>query len=159
MVRIIYPPSGLMGPTGPRGATGSQGPQGNTGATGATGPTGPMGASSLFIGYNYATQNVAPPGSNNLRANTTDGTQATKIWASYFANTNQDVRFVLQGIKAGTRIALQDQQNVANGWQVYDVTADADDKGVYIELNVQWVEGGSSFQNNQKVSFILMHET
>lgn len=154
-------PTGPTGPSGIQGVTGPTGPAGNGsggGATGPTGPTGPqgdpgpIGGSATWFQYQFNTSTVVPPQNGDVQMDSADQTAATKLWFSYHTNNNNDITAALQAIKAGSVIGLQDASDGTTGLRVYNILADAVDKGTYIELAVAYDHGAVALGSRQYLS-------
>ena len=137
---------------------GPAGPTGPQGATGATGPTGPQGASTNLLNYRFDTGIVAPPPSGEVRLNNATQSSATLIWAHHMTSANNDATVLLNLVKAGQKIYLQEQGDSTRN-QLYQVTADAVDRGTYTEFAVTWISGGSLALANNDSIFLGIQNT
>jgi hypothetical protein len=87
-----------------------------------------------------------------VRLNNATQSSATLVWAHHITNANNDATVVLNLVKAGQRIYLQEQADSTRS-QLYQTTADAVDRGTYTEFAVTWISSGTgtALANNDSI--------
>jgi len=141
----------VIGPPGPPGEPGPPGPPG------AVGPAGPPGEStSNLFSFRFSTSITEPPSNSQVRVNTADPTQATKLWT--YKNTTDNIdptnAFMFWGT-AGNRVGFQVQGNAAS-FQRYSMTGPTVDKTTYLETPISWLNGGTvPVGNNAQIILVM----
>ena len=142
-----------VGGGGGEGEPGPPGPPGEDGADGATGPPGPPGGS--LAGHTSFTLNAStaePPIGNQLRMNNATQHLATKLWIMETDTDGLDVTIGLMRVLAGHQIYIQDFDD-SSKWIKYLVTANAIDKGAYVEIAVTHHSHSASPIPTAKIEF------
>jgi hypothetical protein len=93
--------------------------------------------------FTYNTTTTEPPIGNQLRGNNATFTSSTKLWIMETTTDGLDVTVGLSRIKAGFQVYLQNYNNSAQ-YAVFNVTADATDKGTYWEITVALVSSSGT---------------
>jgi hypothetical protein len=91
-------------------------------------------ASGVFP-FMYSTSTTEPPTGSQIRGNNATFTSSTKLWIMETTTDGLDVTVGLGRIKAGFQVYVQDYSSSAR-YALFNVTADATDKGVYWEVTV-----------------------
>jgi hypothetical protein len=99
--------------------------------------SGASGAGNIFA-FTYNTSTVESITGNQMRGNNSTFTASTKLWVSEITVDGLDVTVGLGRIKAGFQVYVQDYTS-ASRYVLFNVTADALDKGVYWEIPVSVV--------------------
>jgi hypothetical protein len=97
-------------------------------------PSAVSGSGSVFP-FTYNTSTVESITGNQMRGNNATLTASTKLWISEITVDGLDVAVGLGRIKAGFQVYVQDYTSSAR-YVIFNVTADALDKGAYWELAV-----------------------
>jgi hypothetical protein len=85
--------------------------------------------------FTFNTTTTEPPTGNQLRGNNATFASSTKLWIMETTTDGLDVTIGLSRIKAGFQIYIQNYNNAAQ-YAIWNVTADATDKGAYWEITV-----------------------
>jgi hypothetical protein len=91
-------------------------------------------ASGVFP-FMYSTTTTEPPTGSQIRGNNATFTSSTKLWIMETTTDGLDVTVGLNRIKAGFQVYVQDYTS-ASRYALFNVTADATDKGAYWEVTV-----------------------
>jgi hypothetical protein len=91
-------------------------------------------ASGVFP-FMYSTTTTEPPTGSQIRGNNATFTSSTKLWIMETTTDGLDVTVGLGRIKTGFQVYVQDYSSSAR-YALFNVTADATDKGTYWEVTV-----------------------
>ena len=98
-------------------------------------PSGVSGASGVFP-FTYNTSTAESITGSQMRGNNGTFANSTKLWVSETTVDGLDVTLGLSRIKAGFQVYVQDYTSSASRYVLFNVTADATDKGNYWEITV-----------------------
>jgi hypothetical protein len=99
----------------------------------------------LIFDYSYATNNVAPPGNQQIRLNQTSAAAVTAAYVDDQDTTGATVRTQLLATAPGSHLTIVSGNNPAV-FATYTVTAATGQTG-YVEFAVTYLSGGGTIQN------------
>ena len=146
-------PIGPEGPQGPIGLTGPEGPQGIQGVPGPEGPEGPMGPGgrSAVFPYRYSSAVDEPPTISQVRFDAAAPYAAvTTVWFHNLTRDNEDIYWGLMLTREGSTLLVQNDVDHTH-YVEFKTTADAVDKGEYVEFAVTFVREGTPLAHNETV--------
>ena len=141
---------GPAGPVGPQGIAGPVGPAGVQGDQGIAGAQGAPGPSSSTWSFTYSSTTVEPPAGQQVRLNTANPVDATKVWLDHLNLDGVNVANFLTLLHADDEVYLQDK-NDSTIYHIFDANDVANNKGAYSEIPVTYARGvqGTPLNNNQ----------
>lgn len=95
--------------------------------------------------YTFSSNIAEPPTSGQIRLDSADQTQATKLWMSEMTGEGVDIANFVNALGSVARLYVQDKNDAAS-WREYDVTSLLD-KGSYVEWVVTYEGGGAPLPN------------
>jgi hypothetical protein len=98
----------------------------------------------VIFDYNYATNNAAPPGNEQIRLNQTTAATVTAVYADDQDSSGATVRTQLLATTAGSQLTVVSGLNSAV-FASYTVTAVTGQSG-YVEFTVVFLEGSGTIQ-------------
>jgi hypothetical protein len=100
----------------------------------------------------FSTSTTAPPASGNVQLNNATQTSATLIWAHKTTNANNDASIALINVIAGDVVYIQEKSDSTRLLK-FNCTADAVDRGTYVEFAVSLVSSGGAAIGNKDAIF------
>ena len=92
--------------------------------------------------FMWSDTSTPPPSTGQARSDTLDPTQSTKLWLHNVTATGLDVSRVVLSVYAGITIDVQDKDD-ASRYQSFTVTGDPVSMGTYVEIPIEWDDGGA----------------
>jgi hypothetical protein len=138
------PPATMIGPPGPPGPPG---------------PQGTSGTSTDTFAYSYSSNLVEPPSSKSVEFDTSDITQATKIWTSQLNSDGFDDSMFWLRLVVDDEVIIQ-LKTQSSVYHRYKITGPVITKsgGLYTEAPVVWESGSGTFSNNASIYAMLLRQ-
>jgi hypothetical protein len=106
-----------------------------------------------LISTSYVLSNGPPPLQNEIRTDSTDVADITKIWIARIDGRNYDLKFFYMQMKSGNQLFIQDSVS-ADDHAIFTLLEDPIDDGDYITLNVKCDSfNGTIFEEGIEVLF------
>lgn len=102
------------------------------------------------LSYTYSNVSMWPPNAGQLRTDTDDPAQSTRLWFSRQTENGVDAHRLLLAVDAADVIDVQDEGD-SSAFSLYVVAAPAVDFGSYVEIPVARERGGSPLQKQKRV--------
>lgn len=106
---------------------------------------------SQVMEYSYNDTVAQPPAGGQVRFNNINPTAATLMWISGVTAPGAATLTVLKQLGNGIGLYVQDKDDSAR-WAAYNVMGNAVDKGTYVEVPVQFVQGLGTLPAGQRVT-------